>query len=182
MARTVELPGIIKFLEILIKFRYVGLILFVVLTDVRLAGTPKYTEKLPELEYYASKFYRLSKYYLPKGKKIKPREAIHIEFNDLYGDKVGRCSYFNVYGKTARLTITIDRKFWERADKTYKEIVMFHELGHCALGRKHNDETTPIGPFIDIGNSIMNSYVDMVPGGFYLDNRDEYLRELFSGD
>ena len=37
-------------------------------------------------------------------------------------------------------TIFIDRDFWNYFDERVKEAVLFHELGHCDLSRKHEDE------------------------------------------
>lgn len=72
-------------------------------------------------------------------------------------------------------TVRIDRTYWSNATWVGQEAVLFHELGHCLLGRKHlNDVDTTTGTYV----SIMNEY--------QLDNRslsqryDYYINELFT--
>jgi hypothetical protein len=86
-----------------------------------------------------------------------------------------------VYGTCSRKggdTILISRKNWEGADSVYREAVIFHELGHCALSRFHNDNVLR---FYNC-ESLMNWTI----GGFNCaaDNsspmwREYYLQELF---
>jgi hypothetical protein len=64
---------------------------------------------------------------------------------------------------------------WEKADDTLKEAILFHELGHCLLGRVHLDlldeDRTP--------RSLMTRM--LIDSGTYAKKRDHYVEELFSG-
>jgi hypothetical protein len=53
------------------------------------------------------------------------------------------------------------------------ESVLFHELGHCVLGRQHLNDSRDNLPM-----SLMNK--NAVPGSLYWSNREYYLDELFS--
>lgn len=85
---------------------------------------------------------------------------------------IGLCSY--PYSERPG-RIVIDELFWQTASQTRKELAVFHELGHCALGRSHNDEVRSFG----ICESVMrsgqgNCLID------YHNHRSDYLDELFN--
>jgi hypothetical protein len=70
----------------------------------------------------------------------------------------------------------IDRLFWETATMTEKEYVIFHELGHCALNRRHLDTTYKDGTC----TSMMQSGNGSCKMVYNAQNRSKYLDELFS--
>lgn len=51
-------------------------------------------------------------------------------------DVIGVCLYAPDQGR-----IIIDRSFWNSAPDEYRKMVIYHELGHCVLGREHNPLT-----------------------------------------
>lgn len=73
--------------------------------------------------------------------------------------------------------VIIKESWWVSASQSLKESLLFHELGHCALGRDHDDETIKVA-----GNtyktSIMNSVI--VNPTQYDNHRAGYLTELFT--
>jgi hypothetical protein len=86
-------------------------------------------------------------------------------------------------------TVIVDRKWWEgtfqavpasdgEADRT---AMLYHEFGHCSIGRKHKSGTTqipgPMGSTLTVPESLMNP--DVVSGAYYKLNKDGYLNELF---
>jgi hypothetical protein len=69
----------------------------------------------------------------------------------------------------------INQQWWTYADHVEREMVVFHELGHCALYRDHlNDEKIGGDPV-----SLMNWTI--FSESTYNENREYYLRELFTG-
>ncbi len=68
--------------------------------------------------------------------------------------------------------IVIDRSYWKTASNTGKEILIFHELGHCALDRDHNVKRVKDKPI-----SLM--YPILTDEDSYTQNKTDYLRELF---
>lgn len=72
--------------------------------------------------------------------------------------------------------IILDRDFWNSfRDEATRELLLFHELGHCALNRfEHIDHNREDG----LPASIMNS--SLIETKDYVNNRDYYLDELFS--
>ena len=92
---------------------------------------------------------------------------------DLEGERVaGQCNYHSLRPNH----VIIDHEFWENASDLVKEMVVFHELGHCELARGHREATGSRGHCL----SIMRS-----GGGKCLDNyrfatRKAYLDELFN--
>ncbi len=71
--------------------------------------------------------------------------------------------------------ITIDRNFWNNASELIKEMVVFHELGHCVLFRGHLEDFDNQGTCL----SVMNSGLAECRVRYNVNNREAYLNELF---
>ena len=89
------------------------------------------------------------------------------------GNIVGQCSYG---GRQRTYEVTIDQAFWDRANNSYREYIVFHELGHCYLFRDHTDAC--------LSNRTWASIMRSGTEGQCRDNytsvtRDYYLDELF---
>ena len=70
--------------------------------------------------------------------------------------------------------VAVNQAQWEREqDELFRELLIFHELGHCLLGREHSSGTYADG----IPHSIMH-YAG-VPVKLYRQRREKYLNELF---
>lgn len=115
-----------------------------------------------------------------RGKNFDLKEqGIIVEFGDLEGDIAGRCYYEDP------IRIEIDKAYWDNISKAvnYEELrenLVFHELGHGLLNRRHINDYLPNGDW----KSIMC-------GGTVKDNRSwninyrsirksYYLDELFN--
>ena len=72
--------------------------------------------------------------------------------------------------------IAIDEGYWESSDEMEREFIVFHELGHCALGRDHLDTRNLNGTCV----SIMHSGSGRCRLIYREGTREEYLDELFS--
>lgn len=77
--------------------------------------------------------------------------------------------------------ILLKKSWFEKANEVQKEILIFHELGHCRLNRRHNSEKTmAYDNNLSIKVSIMNP---VVPSTYYYSEyKDAYLKELFQQD
>lgn len=71
--------------------------------------------------------------------------------------------------------ITIDREFWDNATTLLREMVVFHELGHCYLGRSHRDSQNAQG----FCSSIMRSGLSGCVDNYTSQTRTTYIDELF---
>ena len=74
--------------------------------------------------------------------------------------------------------IIIRREWWEQVSKQYHESLIFHELGHCRLGRKHYDEEYELSKYEGIRKLSLMNGVLVVPSVFE-EFETAYLRELF---
>lgn len=96
------------------------------------------------------------------------------------GDVVGECrSGLDEDGNLLR-KIRIDIKGWKEMNEFERHVLIFHELGHCHLGRTHDSRTGPIapgGPNQPV--SIMSPYV--ISGFLFQHFEPYYVRELFLG-
>lgn len=83
----------------------------------------------------------------------------------------GICHYSSAHPNR----ITIDKTFWDNASEFMKEMVVFHELGHCVLGRGHREDATSRG----FCKSIMQSGTGTCNLAYNSENRTYYINELF---
>lgn len=76
--------------------------------------------------------------------------------------------------------INVSRTFWNSIYTTddLREQVLFHELGHCVLGRGHNNLTGPLGIYTYAQLSIMNA-VSFGNQPWYHNYKKYYYDELF---
>lgn len=75
--------------------------------------------------------------------------------------------------------IKIDKLMWEYSPHAIREVLLFHELGHCILQREHREGMSyniKSGMLINI--SIMNP--EILPLPMYVLNRQYYMMELFT--
>lgn len=99
-------------------------------------------------------------------KEIKGRIA-KIHFKKV----VGLCSH-KIAGKKE---IIIDLDYWNKCSESNKEMIVFHELGHCYLGRPHSDKMEANG----ICGSIMKSDLEDCIDFYNSKSRKFLLDELF---
>lgn len=71
-------------------------------------------------------------------------------------------------------TIVINEEAWSGYGKQYREMLIYHELGHCVLNRTHS---TDLG---SDGNPDSLMYPNLFYAAVYEFNRDGYLNELFT--
>lgn len=83
----------------------------------------------------------------------------------------GSCTY----GTFTPGSIVIDLNFWNNSSGFAKEMVVFHELGHCFLHRGHEEGAFGNG----VCRSIMRSGVEGCFDNYRSETRDYYLDELF---
>ena len=83
----------------------------------------------------------------------------------------GQCTY----SSAAPNAVTIDKTFWDQSNVLYREFVVFHELGHCFLGRGHEEGINVDGSC----SSIMRSGVEDCRDNYWTTTRKVYLDELF---
>jgi hypothetical protein len=85
---------------------------------------------------------------------------------------VGTCTY----GGFSPGEIVVDQQFWSRANYYAKEMIVFHELGHCFLFRDHLEGRRPNGSCV----SIMRSGLERCRDVYSATTKDYYVQELFS--
>ena len=71
--------------------------------------------------------------------------------------------------------IVIDQSFFNQTSDLFKEMVIFHELGHCVLFRGHREDSHPNGTCV----SIMRSGIEGCRDNYRNTTRPAYLNELF---
>ncbi len=89
------------------------------------------------------------------------------------GNVIGECRYSSHYPNEIR----IDREYWQEASAFGRELVVFHELGHCYLDRGHTEASSSSGTCL----SIMASGTGSCQNRYGASTREAYLDELFLG-
>jgi len=74
--------------------------------------------------------------------------------------------------------VTIDISVWNRSSSAIREMIIYHELGHCVLGRGHKETSNNNGVCL----SIMNSGTTSCNVAYNTRNKAYYIDELFSDD
>ncbi|MCR9203282.1 MAG: hypothetical protein NXH75_01810 [Halobacteriovoraceae bacterium] len=74
--------------------------------------------------------------------------------------------------------IIVRREWWNNVNDEYKESLLFHELGHCRLGRDHLNDIQKDSTGIDQKVSMMNSVI--VQPNSYKDHKEQYQIELYT--
>lgn len=120
-------------------------------------------------------FYNFEKEAQKRGYDVSLRDADIIAYIEALniGGPVGVC----VYGVQEPSEIIVDEPFWERASDLRKELIVFHELGHCYLKRPHNEDTHSNGTCA----SIMRSGIENCVDNYNSSTREAYIDELFEG-
>lgn len=73
--------------------------------------------------------------------------------------------------------VIIREAWWNSASQALKESLLYHELGHCVLGRDHDNETFSVDGTTHKA-SMMNSVI--VNSSKYTSYKAGYLTELFT--
>ncbi len=110
-----------------------------------------------------------------RGMQIDLTEAGLIATIEELGEEhvAGQCTY----GAAIDNEITIDKGFWNDFPQTLiREMVIFHELGHCYLERGHREGAHSNGACISIMRSGLEDCID----NYNSLTRKAYLDELFS--
>lgn len=84
---------------------------------------------------------------------------------------VGLCAH----DSTNPNQIIIDANYWKRASKMRRELIVFHELGHCLLGLDHDNSHDDTGACMSIMRSGEGTCLDV----YNAQNRVDFLDELF---
>lgn len=120
--------------------------------------------------------------YLTSFEEEAAQRGYHINIEDLdlvshiapidQNNVAGTCHYSSQYPNR----ITIDEDFWNSASHLMREMVVFHELGHCVLSRGHSEATYQNGQCV----SIMQSGLGSCRLNYTNATRSQYLDELFT--
>lgn len=103
------------------------------------------------------------------------RQATHVDMffvERLNGPEAGTCFYYD--DPKYQRAIRIERSSWDMFGADAREILIFHELGHCLKDRDHDSALLKEG----CARSIMNPNIGSVLP-CYREHRERYLDELF---
>lgn len=119
--------------------------------------------------------------YFQRFEEEAANRNIEADLNDAYitglisdistSHVLGQCSY----SPSNPHQVTIDKPFWNQASDLAKEFVVFHELGHCYLGRLHDESKDARGVCL----SMMRSGTGDCRDDYNATTRVALINELF---
>jgi hypothetical protein len=133
---------------------------------VLLVGCGKPVRELGPFESYVTQFEKAS---TENGKDLAVDNLV-IEFGSIDPLKLATCTHDGIP------TITVSKSNWDTLDEDEREKVLYHELGHCVLDRRHDDEKGSGREW----KSLMIPYPGKISD--YKDHKKEYIQELFSSN
>lgn len=102
--------------------------------------------------------------------------VVNIQFlTIIFTDEVKMTPQGYQFGYCEEGVITLVKSYFLAQTDVNKEVVLFHELGHCILKREHVDGVSEL----KIPESLMIVDPTLVTS-YYEQNRNFYLNELFS--
>jgi hypothetical protein len=145
--------------------RYLLITLLLVGCGIEEKQRPEYNRVLSVdgFEHYVNLFQEQAS---ELGQNIRVSDlVIRFKYIPIEGDKtvLGRCWR----GGDTSPTIDIDPEHWKTMSMVARELLMFHEMGHCILRRDHVEDFT----------SIMNPY--LISTSVFIKDEDRLLAELF---
>lgn len=100
-------------------------------------------------------------------------KAILFSFRYFFWSSTAGVCYYTG-GRTSPNRVELNQSMWSDGSESFREMLIFHELGHCLLGRDHRNTQFSSGR----PESIMNSY--LFSQRTYERYRDDYLKELYT--
>lgn len=153
----------------MIRFKALALIFFGTLSTIG-CGCAEKRDKVVEVPDEVSAYVvRFSQIGGDRGAPVAIDDLI-IRFADIPNPfENGACE---VAGN-ATPQVTLDVHAWASMDDAEREALVFHELGHCVLRRRHRDDRIQGVP-----KSVMYTYA--LNSSIYTYYYDSYLNELYS--
>lgn len=159
-----------NFSEYITNFTLLFLIT-IILTSCALLAKPRSTFIDQRLLPYVKKFKALSRKY---GRSLDTNGLVVKFTSDIDFGTLGICSTGGGLGPEIR----VSESAWFNSSPQEREMVIFHELGHCLLGRKHTDVSAQTSNQKGRCLSIMASSGAKIED--YINNHQSYMVELFT--
>jgi len=144
------------------------LLLFAIWVIVNCSSHIIYATSIEHNGHYIEKVFL--PYVISFEKQCNCKIDVNMEFSIMLR-WAGYC--YNFLSPLDNRIVLIDSEYWEaHTDAASREVLIFHELGHCVLGRDHNLLIKG-----EVPASIMFPIV--FSATTYTIHRDEYIMELF---
>lgn len=122
-----------------------------------------------EITPYVKTFENLGKYYY--GESFTTYGISYMFADWGYNNIAGLCEYRGNERK-----ISLNMSYWKDYSDVTREMLVFHEFGHCKLNRGHLETEDEFGvPVSIMYHEILSEFV-------YSLRRDYYIDELFTGE
>lgn len=93
-----------------------------------------------------------------------------IDWDETGAVQVAQCETGTAF---ATPHIRVNQNYWNRSNETTRQIMLFHEMGHCVLDRLHRSD------HLASGAPASMMFPNLISPTAYQNNRTYYLQELF---
>jgi predicted SprT family Zn-dependent metalloprotease len=109
---------------------------------------------------------------------FEPSKVESLNGNLTYSATAGTCTY--IASNHIFTFIRINPIIWRHSSETQKEIIIYHELGHCMFYLEHNNNNLYDSRYGLMPESIMNENSPVEDGeiNYYKDHRSEYIEQF----
>lgn len=132
---------------------------------------------IEEINEFSPYFQRFETHSIQHGRDTTGDSRVRILYGVLRPGEIGVCEQ----GPFQAPRVLVGRAAWRARSDAGREALIFHELGHCLLGRDHRDDLTALrlqdGRSGYAPASLMNTRG--VRPDLYASDRNYYLSELF---
>lgn len=163
--------------------RLAGILLIVIAASCKNDNEPDFPDPIVSVD---PQFQEIVEAFLEeahtRGKHIELENLI-VQLASPAVQTCGSCNSTDIASKIQKIVNIQATACWDNPQQ--REALIFHELGHCVLGREHNSQTLPNGDpksIMAAGNISMYSpciYVIGEEDCNYIYKRAYYLDELF---
>lgn len=148
----------------------IGAIAFLALFSWACEGDNAYEVEL-EFQEYVDRFIEEA---AKRGKTIDFTDSgLSIQFRDAVSKESGGVCYLGQH------RIEIEKFFWDDANDLQREGLIFHELGHCELDRRHRNDLLSNGEWASRMRGDPIPEGQTIPVNTVGTRRDYYINELF---
>lgn len=151
------------------KYGILFILSLVILTACEQEDMVRAPEVEAELQEYLNRF--MAEGEAREFEPVLDVQLLDLRFGSLEEAVRGQCQLFS----DGRRTIIIQESYWKSANEWAREFLVFHELGHCLLDRRHLETADANGNCI----SMMHSGEGGCRNLYGPTTRTAYLDELF---
>ncbi len=104
--------------------------------------------------------------------------SIDISFENIPKNKEGQTTLAYCNYNKQKISVNIDT--WYKSTNIRQELIVLHELGHCALNRLHSTKVKEVEMYVGKVPATIMMPIGLPQDDLYMNYRKQYWHELFN--